>query len=364
MLQLARFFFSPFLGARLKKARAHYEDQPGALSAVDLAEVLVKSGENEEAFQVVSEAKRRFPGDAVLQKTYNSIRKERAQKKLKSVSRRLRRGSDVDMYLQAAGLCRTLGNFKSAIAYIEKAAHAYPDHWHVEFALGQLYFSRFADLHKHEDSVTCLEHLRRARELNPRSRKVLLFLALTTTRLGHYDEATPLVETVLRQFPEDPQALSIQTYIERATAGPARGRAGAVRKGRTTRPVISPEDTVRVQRILQSAEALPSISAVYTFDKEAVLIDSTLKPNDVFKLEGTEGAVGALANGCKLDATRMGMGELQSCLILGTGWQILVRSLEGFDVVAFLNEASPESITDNYFDEVLLQEQPQSCATS
>jgi hypothetical protein len=169
---------------------------------------------------------------------------------------------------------------------------------------------------------------------------------------------------VLRQFPEDPQALSIQTYIERAVAGPARGRAGAGRKGRPSRPVTSPEDTVRLQRILQSAEALPSISALYAFDRKAGLIDSTMKPSDVFNLEGTEEAVGALAHGCKLDAARMGMGDLQSCLILGTGWQILVRSMEGFDVVAFLNEPSPESITDNYVDEVLLQEQPQSCATS
>jgi hypothetical protein len=54
-----------------------------------------------------------------------------------------------------------------------------------------------------------------------------------------------------------------------------------------------------------------------------------------------------MANGCISDANRLGIGTLESCILTGDQWQIIIRNLGSLKVVAFVDGEEGVADLDN-----------------
>ncbi len=303
--------------------------------------------------------RRSFPADANVRRTYEAIRLGYARLLLRKTLDSLKHDKRVDNYLRAADLLRTLGQWEKALSILQKVRPTYPDHWGIEFAVGQVYFSLFRKSRHPADLTECLDGLRRANELNPGNYKVLFFLALTCARVKLFNEALSAVEAILSAIPADQRALALEVQIRRLQAEEqSREELEAPLADRQdgaagTDPTPAPPEAIT--RFIAKASEIPESIGVLAFDSSGNVIGTHFKQNSLFDLTNCDEPARAMAVTCRVDADRIGIGSLQSCVMCGETWQVVIRAVDDMDVVAFLEGTKAAPMLEALSDQIMIQ---------
>ena len=331
----------PLHNALLKRARAQYEERPDTSATTRLARALIRVGGGDEAYAIITSGRKSFPSDPDIKTTYDFVRVRQAKALLARTKKQLKHDKTPENYIRAADLLRMLGKNKKALSLIEGLQYTFPDHWGIELSMGRLYFMRFNATREPADLTQCITHMGRAIELNPGHYKSTFFLALTYARVGMYVEACPLVESILTRFPTDSKALALKAHVAHALAAKEtqEQEERADQQEYETDGTAWPTDdgAVRVKQLLEGAAETPEALGLFAFDGAGVLLGSKTRESDAFDFSNCTEAVEYMANGCISDANRLGIGTMESCILAGDEWQIVIRSIGSVKVVAFLD---------------------------
>jgi len=363
--------WSAFLEFRLKRARARHEKNPSEMASVKLARAFLRLSQPAAALSIAQQAKKRFPESRAVKEIYQEARRGRATILLQETTEMLKRSQDVELYIKASELCRTLGDLEEAFAYIYEAKRLFPEHWGIHLCLGKLYFQRFNSTRQQADGVECKKHLQRARELNPGSAKPVLYLALTLVTLGSPDEALRIIDSVPRTHAEYARVASLRAVIERSLAGrDAAGEPMTERMAVLARmesregPGVGDAATAWRERLA----ATEGMLGYFLLDGAGEVIDSLTRSTDRFDFTSSIEGLRAMAAGCRHESGRIGMGSLISCTISGDAWQVCLRAIGPMSLVAFFDDRMGSEDLENLVDEILVQDQMtcegQGCARS
>ena len=346
-----------FTTLRLRRAQAKYDSNPEPERAVQVVKLLLKAGRGSEALQAAKDAKGLFPTSPEVAQSYFTVRRFQAKVALKMARRRLRQQPKVENYLRIADLERTLGRFGKAQKVLQQAERRFPKYWGVHFARGKLAFSLFKESRKASDSSTCLEALRRALELNPSNYQLLIYFAVVTGQLGLYVDASQAIETILGSRPDDPKALDIQQWIERARAEEAEALTGL----QEAEPVEADADTTtrtstegELAGPLAGLQTIQDLAGIYAFDGEGTPVFSRTKPSTEFEFTDAVDTIRSIVSECRFDASNLGLGELRSCAITGDTWQIFVRAADESHVVLLRDHSQSDAPICDDVDNVLV----------
>jgi hypothetical protein len=94
---------------------------------------------------------------------------------------------------------------------------------------------------------------------------------------------------------------------------------------------------------------------VLAFDNNGNLIGSHFKQNPLFDLTNCDEPARAMAVTCRVDADRIGIGNLQSCVICGETWQVVIHAVDDVDVVAFLEGTNAAPVVEALSDQIMIQ---------
>lgn len=361
VISLLKTFLSPLLEASVTKAQRRYQATPDAASTAGLATALSRAGRSSDAYLLINSGRRSFPRDVKIRKAFDIVRKRYAKALLAKTLEALRHDSKVESFIRAAGLLRTLGQWKRAISLLDKAGMAFPDHWGIEFAVGQIYLGRYKQSNQPADLNLCLESLRRARELNQDSYKVLFFLALTCTRTFLYEEALSAVESILETVPGDQKTLALRTHIERARAADARLRDQADEPAEeavqpSKAQTASAAAEAAAQKLIEKVTGyIPETLGAFVLAADGSLLGGQARSNSCFNLDGCNDSVASMALSCRNDTDRIGIGTLQSCVLTGDSWQVVIRAVDDMSLVAFLEGTTTGSSIESLFDQLAVQ---------
>lgn len=341
----------PLHKALLKRASAQHQAGPDASSTANLARALVRAGREDEAFTIITSARKSSPSDPDIKVAYDFVRRRHARALLTQAIKQLRHDKTPRNYIRTADLLRTAGNHQKALSLMDEVQYAFPDHWGVELSMGRLYFTRFEATGDPAALTQCITHTERAIELNPDHYKSTFFLALTHVRVGMYADAHPLVESLLATFPSDPRSLALKAHVDHAMSTKESEEQGepSDQKESETHEAAPPtnEDALRAKQMIEESAAKPEILGVFVFDSAGGLLDSKIRESDSFDFNSCTEPVGYMANGCISDANRLGIGTLESCILTGDQWQIIIRNLGSLKVVAFVDGEEGVADLDN-----------------
>jgi tetratricopeptide (TPR) repeat protein len=356
--------WSSFLEYLLRRARARHDRNPGERESVGLARAFLRASRPAEALAVAQRAKARFPGNDAVREIYQEARHRRATELLDETREALKSDQDVQLYVRASNLSRTLGNIEDAFAYIYEAKRLFPEHPAVHLSLGKLYFQRFNSTHERSDGLECLKHLERARELDPGDSKTALYLALTLAGTGSADQALEIIDSIPASHPDRARARKLKAFIERSLLEEARmpsvapAEAGGARSG-------IPDAATAWRERLATAEGM---LGYFLLDGEGEVVDSLTRPTDRFDFTDSLEGLSAMAAGCRHESGRIGMGSLISCTISGDAWQVCLRAIGPMSLVAFFDDRMASEDLEGLVDGMLVQDQllseGQACARS
>ena len=365
--------WSAFLELRLKWARARHERNPSEGASVKLAWALLRLSQPAEALSIAQGAKKRFPESRAVKEVYQEARRARATILLQETTEALKGSQDVELYIKASELCRTLGDLEESFAYVYEAKRLFPEHWGIHMCLGKLYFQRFNSTREQADGIECKKHLQRARELNPQSAKPVLYLALTLVTLGSADEALRIIDAVPATHPEHARVASLRSVIERSLAGrdptgaPMTERMAVLARMQTreeAEPGVGDAATAWRERLA----ATEGMLGYFLLDGTGEVVDSLTRSTDRFDFTKSIEGLSAMAAGCRHESGRIGMGSLISCTISGDAWQVCLRAIGPMSLVAFFDDRMGSEDLENLVDEILIQDQMmcegQGCARS
>ena len=326
---------------RLKRALARHSANPGLRESVGLASAYLSLDSPRKALEVASAARRSYPDDPALRAKYDEARTAQARILLGQATRALQAESTVDSYARVIDLQRALGDFGEAARYATEACARYPEHWAVHFALGKLCYYRSLATGSADDRSEARRHLSDARVLNPDHYNTLILLGVTLARMDDFAESAKVAAEILEKFPDDPRAMQLSAYVERARRAQ---RAAAARSATAAEQPVGVQEDRETSRFLRDClGAVPGTVGLFLMDPNGNPVDSLTTPNDAFDFQGRIEAVRALVHACRFDSRRIGIGTLKSCMVSGTGWHVSVHPHGQGDLVAFFaGTASPE----------------------
>jgi tetratricopeptide (TPR) repeat protein len=121
--------------------------------------------------------------------------------------------SEPELYDQAYSLGLLLvemKKYREAIVYLERAAQGLPERARIHYNLGLL--------HQYLQNMAAAEvSLRTALELEPGNPEFQFALADHLLKLGRFEEARPIVESLMAMHPENPAGRQMMEYIQRNT---------------------------------------------------------------------------------------------------------------------------------------------------
>lgn len=341
----------PFLQARVASKSRRHESQPTASTAVALGRAFIAADKLEEAAAHASSSRRQFPESRELVELLATARSYRALGSLRGAMATLRSQRTVAAHLHLAGLYRTLGEFPSALKYLERVNFSFPDHWLIHYAYGQLYYARYQATSQPSDLSTCLQHLEKSSRLSKSHPKVMMFLAFTHAKIGNHTEAYHYLDSVLSQDPQSYQGLSLKAHLDALAAS----RQQAIQATPTqSLATLSPEAQQFVTDAFSCFEESPQKIALFALTESGSILTSSIHEGEHFTFTDAERVVRDLATTCKTDAARMGMGSISSCIVAGENWVVGVRSTHGVDLVAFLKTDQPQNFTEESLDATLI----------
>ena len=328
----------PFHKSALRRAVRCHKTQPSAASTVRLAKALVKTGRPDEAYSLITSGRRLFPDDKLIRSRYEAVRTSYAKSLLSKAMLELKRDKSLERFILAVDLLRALGQTEKALALVARIRDQFPDSWAIEFAVGQIYFSRFRDAHHPADLTDSLRHLRLARALSSKNYKILFFLALICTHAGLLDEARECCDEILQSLPADPKALSLRAQIESSAAVREELSTAAPRRAEGSPSVPCVDGDTVESAAIAFADRLSSsneVLGVFAFDDKGKLLVERSKQSPTFQLGECAEVIWKMVSTSRSDASHIGVGCLQSCLLSGDDWQVAIRIGDGFHVAAF-----------------------------
>lgn len=357
MNTLTTILLRPIYSLLLGRAAAGYRSRPDAKSATRLACALIRAGKANEAYSTIAAARRNFPESEATRKAYELIRVQYAKSLLDKTMHALKHDRRLENFVRAADLMRTIGQTEKALSILDQIKSEHANNWAFEFAIGQIYFSRFREAHHPADLTESLNHLRAARQQNPRNYKVLSFMALTCAHAALYDEAMDCITAILEVLPTDPKALSLKAQVERAR-GSARLRPPAVQhhahhEGAPVQTAAEGEwSSDGGKRLVDRLLELPEVVAALAFTDAGDLIASQRRESQHFDFGHCTESAWNMIKGCKADSEHIGIGQLQSCMLSGPHWQILIRTIEETNVVAYMEAEHVPPSVEKLFDQL------------
>ena len=90
-----------------------------------------------------------------------------------------------------------------------------------------------------------------------------------------------------------------------------------------------------LQSAVENLREIEGVVGLFLFDQEGNMLDRFVEENDVFSFEESDDPLRAMIRTCRSDASRIGIGDLRSCMIYGEGWQVIIRAFENMQVAGF-----------------------------
>ena len=325
MICIISSFLNSFRRRRLKKAVQRYKASPGPRQSITLARLLLKSGKGEKALKLLSESRRRFPKHRGISKLYRSQRTRQALRLLKRTKRLLKSESSLRLLGKACDLAAALGNFDKAATYAEEANRLYPNHWRTHLIHGKLYFHRYNATRADSDRELTLTHLNEAYELNSQNYDTLLLLALMLARTGDRKWAQKVAQFLLEVYPDDPKGTQLLGHIEQSL------RQGTADSGDDSFEGLA----ASINAAMDNLREIEGAVGLFLFDQDGNMLDCFSEENDVFSFSERDEPLRAMIKTCRFDASRIGIGDLRSCMIYGEGWQVIIRSFDSMQIAGF-----------------------------
>ena len=320
-----------------------------------LARVFAKLGEGEKAVDVLGNAKRRFPDHRAVGKLYHSEKTKQALKSLRKIDRLLESDRNLGLLSKACDLAAALGDFDKAARYAGDASRLQPNHWQTHQILGKLYFHRFNSTREDYDSEQALAHLNEAYQLQPQEYDTLLLLSLMLARTGSFQGAHDLIEYMLEVHPGDPKGSQLLGHVNHCLRQPAE-RAVAPLQDHAPLENITPN----LQTAMENLREIEGVVALFLLDQDGNLLDRFVEENDVFNFEDGDDPLRAMVRTCRFDASRIGIGELRSCMIYGEGWQVIIRAFENMQVAGFFKSYPHGEALEQEIDVIVREAQEAS----
>lgn len=342
--------FAPFFAARLTKATLKHRVAPNTATTVELAWALLRAGKTNEAFATITSARKAYPEDSRVRTAYSSIRTRYAKTLLTRTLEELKSDSRVENHVRAAELFRTLGQSEKALSLLERLQGNFPEDWSIEFAIGQVYFSRFRESNHPADLTEAVSRLEQARQKGGDNYKVRYFLALVCAHASQHRKALEVLEAILADCPADARALALRHQVEKAVAEIARSKAAEDTGDGLLDSAASSagSDATRVvSRLVEEA----GVTGVFAFNDDGEATASSFRPGGAFDLTDGSAHAWSLVESCKSDAGHIGVGSVNSCVLEGTDWQILLRLGAGHHLVVFLDGSVPASQIEAKLDQ-------------
>lgn len=314
----------------LRKAIRRYRADPGPSQSIRLARLFAKLGDGEKAIEVLQGAKKRFPDHRTIDRLYRTERTKQALKSLRKLDRLLENDRNLTLLSKACDVAVALGDFDRAAQYAGEANRLQPDHWQSHQVLGKLYFHRFNTTHDEQDSEQALAHLNEAYRLQPQQYDTLLLLSLMLARTQNLAAAQDLTAYLLEVHPGDPKGKQLLAHIQHCLRQPAE-RAAKPLQDHAPLETLTPN----LQTAMENLREIEGVVALFLLDQEGKILDRFVENNDVFSFDDGDESLRAMVKTCRFDASRIGIGELRSCMIYGEGWQVIVRAFENMQVAGF-----------------------------
>lgn len=340
--------FSLFPRFRLKRAFSRYQRNPGPRESLRLARSLLRIDRPREALEVAARARRQYAGDRGLLEVYSEAKERHARQLLAQTKRALKAEATVENFIRAADLSRTLGDLPLAFQYAREAEVRFPSHPAVQCCLGKLHYYRYVTTQNLAECNSAIEHLLRARELQPDGYGTLIYLAITALRVGERDLAVAVVEEALSLYPDDPRASRL--WAAATSAGPETSARDTAELPQTS--LVAPG--------IPAAAALPELSAcidgtlgLFLFDEGRDLLESKTTESELFAGETHFEAVSGFLDATQFDSGRAGMGEIGSWTASGSGLSVSLHTAEGLSLLSFFGEGVPVEEVDRQSARIL-----------
>jgi len=342
---------------------ALHRRKPSERSTIRLSRLLLLTGRTAEAYATISAARKTAPQSEAIRLHYTVVKTEYAAALLSKTLHILKKDTRLENFLRAADLLRTIGQSEKAIAILNKIQAQYPDNWRLEFALGQVYFSRYRDSRHPADLTEALAHLRLARDCAPRNYRVLFLTALVCTNAGLFDEALANTREIRKVLPRDVRALALETQIRQITAATT-GSADSTDLSQET--TTSEHDSAEsagamthsrraAEILLDRAFALESTACGFVWSTDGDYLASRFREHSHPCFMNGEELLWEMVQGSVVDAAHIGIGQLCSCFLAGTEWTILMRAVDDVIVCIFVEgEHSASSLERLLLKGVLL----------
>ena len=337
--------FSALTRRKLRKTLNSYRLSARPRTAAKAAKLLLKLGRGDEAFRLVKEAKRAFPKSQVVADAHIKVRRKQAKQALKKTRLLIKQEPTLDLYIRASDLHRTLGEFERALSCLDTAENLFDDHWAVHLTLGKLYFARYRAQRNKADAAGATEHLRHAAALNPHGYSVLIHNAIVNSHLGNYEEASEAVTTILADFPDDAKALGLQAHLARVfetDTAEADAETESYSEAEPAGRDDQPQEDDAEDAAFQELTAEEHVAGVFAIGADGAVDFSSSRSSDIFDFEDADDAVRAIAAECRYNSTSLGIGDLQSCHLVGEDWEVYLHAFASKHYVCFA-EKSEES---------------------
>ncbi len=337
---------------RLRKAIKRYRSSPGPGQSMRLARLFAELGDGEKAVKVLANARRRFPDHRTVDKLYRAQKTKQAMRSLRRIDRLLETDRSLRLLSKACDLAAAVGDFDRAARYAGEASRFHPNHWQSHLILGKLYFHRFNSTRDEYDREQALTHLNESYELQPGNYDTLLLLSLMLARTGNFQAAHELTEYLLELAPQDPKATQLLGHIRHCLRQPSEHAPEQLKDHRQLESI-----TPNLQAAMENLREIEGVVGLFLLDQEGNMLDRFVEENDVFDFDESDDPLRAMIRTCRSDASRIGIGDLRSCMIYGEGWQVIIRAFESMQVAGFFKSYPHGEALEHEIDAIVREAQ-------
>ena len=326
---------------RLESALKRYRAEPTARRSIALAQLLYRCGHDTKALRVIGEACARHPDNAAVERTRQQLRARQADANLRRLVRLASSDPHLGALARGCDLAGRLGQFKTARKFVAAAQKHFPDLSQSDLIAAKYHFHRFNAKKQQGDLNATLEYLQSAYALDPQDYEVLFLYTLTLARSRDFETAQIVAAELQELYPHDDRVGALLSHIEAAqSTGSDASQADAVALGDAA-------------AVMSSLIEIEGSVGVFLFDGSGELVDQHTVETDTFSFaEGLE-PIQAMLRTCMNDANRIGIGELNACLLCGDEWQAIVRSRGNMHVVGFFECYPHGEVLEQEIDQAL-----------
>ncbi len=299
--------------------------------------MLLKHGHGLKAVQLMADARRRFPNDEAIGRVADDVKSRHAARALKRIARLVRKSATQRLLGKACDLSCAAGNFRRARRYARQAERLFPDDWQTHLLLGKLHFHRFGKTQDENDQEAALLHLDEAYQVEPQNYDTLLLLGLMLARTRDLELAQEIAHALLDAYPNDPKGIQLLGNIERALREDSRAGPDLAAPARPADDETAEDAATIAESVIEQTQDIDGASGVFVFDAGCEFLNKAILAEDEFEFGSSNEAAQSMLRTCAKGASRIGIGDFESCRICGEGWQVLIRQSDQVGIVGFFD---------------------------